>query len=340
MSTLYHTSLMTTDAEVNKYFSSPIGTLATPAVLPRETFDGVSCIVIRLGTETPDYIFAGNGGGTAKAELDASVPARASGKVSHCYAINPADHGRYLGDGTAAVRTGVVNPLYEFDDNHKRVINDLMLHLQTFFDTNHPAAVNDGGGPFVDKIAYPNVLDMTNHTIRLTMRAVDFKYPPYYFLGMHLQGQLAGVPRIGTGNGGTGAFPLVNAMNHADILGQLVGSKGGIYADNTIGYIRDSGFVAVDIPFSPNDSQWTMMFGNEDKDGHEGAAYAQGPMYIGTTAKRLVGPDMQKLNAYLCGGRWNPNRGTEGTNTVRPRVAPDFEPTGSIYVSKIEFVRP
>ena len=337
---LYHTSLMTTDAETNKYFSTPIGTLATPAVVTRETFDGVSCIPIRLGTETPDYTFAGGGGGTAKADLDASVPARASGKVSHCYAIAPADHGRYVGNGTTAVRTGPINPLYELDNNHMKVINDYRLLLQTGYDAGHPLLASDGGGAFVDKVAYPNVLDLTNHLMVITARAVRLSVASNFHLAMHHQVELRNAPHIGTGNAGAGAFPCVNAMNHSNILGYFGLGNGGIFSDNTVNYVEDTGWVDIPIPFSPSDSQWSMMLGNVDKDGHEGAAYDKALLYTGSDAKTFVGPNSWPINSYLSGFRWNENRGVAGTNTTRPVVAPDFEPTGTIYFRKIEFFRP
>lgn len=334
---VYHTSLMTTDPECNKYFSTPIGTLATPAVLTRTTFDGTSCLQIALGNETPDVSFAGaDGGASAHSDMLAAAGAHAEGDVAFCYDIDPSKHGRYVLSAGAWVRTGTARPLYEDDNNHMNVVKDLNLLIQTFFDTAHPAAVDDGAGPFVDKVAYPNITDMTDHIMRLTMRAVDLSFAPDTKLGMHLQGQLSGVPRIGTGNGGAGAFPLVNAMNNADILGQLGAGNAGIYADNTVTYIADSGWVEVDIPFSPSDAQWTMMLGNTDKDAHEGAAYAQALHYIGTSARRLVSADLHKLNAYLCAFKWNTRPGTPGVNTPRPRT----EMIGDLLVSKIEFISP
>lgn len=340
MPTIYYTSTMSSDTETNKYFHTPIGTLPTPAVLPRATIGGVSALKIALGTETPTVNFAGNGGGTAFADMQAAVGSYANGAVAFCYAANSTQHGRYVKSGGAWVKTGNLAPLMEYDDNHMKVVNDLNLLCQTAFDTGHPAAVDDGPGPFVDKVAFPNVGDMTGHIMRPTMRFVDFKFPSDYHLGWHLQGQLAGVPSLGTGNAGAGAFPLVNAMNHKSILSDAGAGNGGIYADNTVNYIADTGWFAPDIIMSPSDAFWTMMLGNENKDGHEGAAYAQAVQYIGTSAKRLVGPDLQKLNAYLCGFRWNPTPGVPGMNTARPRVSPNFEPTGTIYISKIEFISP
>jgi len=340
MPTTYHTSLMTTDAEVNKYFHSPAGTLATPAVVGRVTFDSTSCIRIPFGTEVPTVVFAGGGGGTAYADMVAAVGSYAAGAVAYCFAINSAEFGRYVRTAGVWVKTGLMAPLYDYDNNHMKVINDLLLLLQTGFATGHPLLASDGGGPFVDKVAYPNATDLTNHIMRLTMRAVNLAFPSDFKVGMHLQGELDSHPRIGTGNAGAGAFPLVNAMNHTDILGKLGAGNAGIYADNTVNYICDSGWVEVDIPFSPSDAMWTMMLGMENKDGNERAAYNQPLMYVGTSAKRLVGADVLKINAYLCGFRWNPNPGVAGSNTTRPRTSPAFEPTGDLYVSKIEFISP
>ena len=181
---------------------------------------------------------------------------------------------------------------------------------------------------------------MTNHVMKLRMRAVDFRFPSNFAIAMHLQAELLSHPRIGTGNMGAGAFPLVNAMNHADVLGQLGAGNAGIHGDRTVNYICDSGWVDVEIPFSPSDSQWTMMLGNVSKDGHERDLYSAPLMYVGTSAKRLVSADTHKLNAYLCGFKWNTRPGQAGGNTPRPRVLPDFEPTGSIYISQITFETP
>lgn len=337
---VYHTSLMTTDAEVKKYFSTPIGTLATPAAAERVVFDGTSCLRIPLGTETPTATFAGGGGGTAFADMTAAAGGFPNGSVLYCYAANSAQDGRYVVTGGVAAKTGQKAPLYEYDNNHLKVVNDLILLLQTGFDTGHPILASDGAGPFVDKVAYPNVTDLTGHVMRLWMRAVNLRFPSDFKIGMHLQGELSGHPRIGIGNSGAGAFPCVNAMNHTDVLGKLGAGNAGIYADNTVTYIADSGFVPVDIPFDASDAQWTMMLGNEDKDGRQGAAYNQALLYCGTSAKRLVSADLLKINAYLCGFRWNPSPGIAGTNTARPRVDPAFEPTGTIYISKIEFIAP
>lgn len=337
---VYHTSLMTTDAEVKKYFSTPIGALGAPAAAERVVFDGVSCLRIPFGTETPAAIFSGGGGATAFADMTAAVGDFDNGDVVYCYADNSAHDGRYVKTGGVFVETGTKNPLYDYDDNHMKVVNDLMLLLQTGFNTGHPALASDGAGPFLDKVAYPNVTDMTDHVMRLTMRAVKFSFPSDFKIGMHLQGELSGHPRIGTGNSGVGAFPAVNAMNHTDFLGKLGAGNGGIFADNTVNYIADSGFVTIDVPFSASDAQWTMMLGNADKDGREGAAYTQAFLYCGTSAKRLVSADLVKINAYLCGFRWNPTPGIPGTNTSRPRVEPAFEPTGNLYISKIEFIAP
>lgn len=340
MPTTYHTSTMSTDAEVNKYFHTPVGTLSTPAVLGRVTFDGTSCLRIPFGTETPTVQFAGGGGGTAYADMIAAVGSYSDGAIAYCYAADSTEFGRYVRTAGAWVKTGLMAPLYDYDNNHMKIVNDLFLLLQTGFNTGHPLLVSDGGGAFVDKVAYPNATDMTNHIMRLTMRAVNFAFPSDFKIGMHLQGELDSHPRIGTGNAGAGAFPLVNAMNHADVLGQLGAGNAGTYADNTVNYICDSGWVEVEIPFSPSDTQWTMMIGNESKDGHEQGSYNQALLYVGTTAKRLVGADVLKLNAYMCGFRWNPTPGVAGTNTTRPRASPAFEPTGDIYISKIEFISP
>ena len=335
MPTVYHTSLMANDAETNKYFSTPIGTLATPAVLTRATFDGTSALQIALGDETPDGSFAGaDGGASGYSDMVANAGSYTDGDIAFCYDIDPAKHGRYVLASGTWVRTGPARPLYEDDNNHLNVVKNLNLLMQTFFDTGHPVAANDGAGPFVDKVAYPNVTDMTDHIMRLTMRAVDLSFSKTAKLGMHLQGQLSGVPRIGSGNSGDGAFPLVNAMNHTDILGKLGAGNAGIYAHNTVQYIADSGWVEVDIPFSASDAMWTMMLGNTDKDAHEGASYSQALHYIGTSADRLVGADLAKVNAYLCAFDWVTTPGTPGTNTPRPRT----EMRGDIYVSKIEFL--
>lgn len=332
---VYHTSTIDSDAEANKYFHSPIGAIGGGLICPlrRVTFDGTSCLKIPFGTETPDVSFAGGQGTTAYADMLAAVGSYVDGDVAYCYSDDPAEHGRYVRTAGAWTRIGEQTPLFDYDDNHMKVTNDLILPLQSCFDTGHPAMV---GG----KAAYPNVTDMTDHVIRLTMRAVDFAFPLDFKLAMHLQGELDSAPRTGTGNGGLGSFPVVNAMNHFDWLNHLGSGNGGIYADNTVEYIADSGWVVGDVPISPDDAMWTMMLGNPDKDGHQGASYTGSNRYIGTTAARLVGSDTIKINSYLCGFRWNTRPGIEGTNTPRPRLLPDFEPTGALYLSKVEFVSP
>lgn len=338
--TVYHTCLMDTDAEVKKFFSTPVSTLSTPAAAERVTFDGTSYLRIPFGTETPDATFAGSGGGTAYADMVAAAGSYSEGDVAYCYDDDSSEDGRYVLTSGVWVKTGQKAPLYAYDDNHMRIVNDLFLLMQSCFNTGHPALTSDGPGAFVDKVAYPNVTDMTDHIMRITMRAVDFRFPSDFKIGMHMQGELTTAPRIGTGNGGLGGFPVVNAMNHADILGQLGAGNAGIYGDNTVNYLADTGDVEVDIPFSASDAQWTMMIGNADKDGHQGDAYTGANVYVGTTAKRLVSADVHKINAYLCGFRWNPTPGVTGANTPRPRVDPYFEPTGTLYVSKIEFISP
>jgi hypothetical protein len=328
---------MTTDVETRKYFSSPVGTLSIVACATRETFDGTSCLPIRLGTETSNLIFGGNGGGTAKAELDASAAAKVNGTISYCFSSVSTDHGRYVGNGTTAVRTGPINPLYEYDNNHMKVLNDYILLLQTGYNTAHPLLASDGAGALVDKVAYPNISNMTNYKMVITARAVDLKVPSDFHIGMHHQGELRNAKKIGSGNAGVGAFPCVNAMNHTNVLGFFGFGNGGIFSNNTVNYVADSGWVEITIPFSPSDSQWSMMLGNEDKDGHELASYNKSLLYTGTDAKTLVGPNLWIINSYLCGFRWNANRGVPGTNSARPAVSPRFEPTGTIYVSKIEF---
>lgn len=365
MPTTYHTVTINDAETASKFFSTTKGTLHAPAVSTLTTYDGIPCLLIPFGRadiptapgpcETPTVNFVGggcatngagsvihgsapgDGGATAHADMVSYAASYAEGNVAYCFDIDPTKHGRYVHTSGAWVRSGNMFPLYEYDNNHMKVVNDLLLLVQTFFATGHPATVSDGAGPYVDKVAYPDVGDMTNHIIRLTLRAVNFAFPSDFKIGMHLQGEIDTQPRLGTGNGGLGAFPLVNAMNHADILGALGAGNAGVYGLNTVTYIADSGWVEIDIPMSPNDAHWTMMIGNADKNGSGGASYTGSIYYVGTTAKRLVGPDVTKLNAYLCGFRWNTSTPAVGSNTPRPRAD---EPTGNLYLSKVEFISP
>lgn len=132
-----------TDAKTNKFFYSPApGGLANIADVRRVVQDGVSCIEINIGSETPtvEYFSTPNGGTDAYAKMVADVANQPNGAIAYVYSRDSTKHGRYVKAGGAwGARTGSVTPKMANDENHRRVAQ-IRLLLQSWSAAADPYA--------------------------------------------------------------------------------------------------------------------------------------------------------------------------------------------------------
>lgn len=296
-----------TDASVATFFASP--ELTNVASLRRVEVDGISCAEVWVGDEIPDVRYYPRAISPTGAydQMIADAGNWAAGKVAHCFDLDSAKHGRYVrGTLSWGTSTGPIKMKLAQDDNHQRVVRGALI-FQSFSAAAaaDPGAYNDGAGPLPDKLGYPDIRDVRNHTLRLRMRAIDASWGWDTKLFMHFQTRVDSMPAIpSTVNGAAvNAYAYVNAANRVCVSDYLGGGGNGLFARNAHNYQADSGFVDIDIPLRPLWSQWVMMGGNDDKAGR--------PPY-NKTLRYVIRDPAEWLanwwtNAYLWFGKFNPD---------------------------------
>lgn len=336
-----------TDAKVAKFWYSPSpGGLAEVAGLRRVVQDGVSCIEINIGNEIPDasYFRTANGGSLdavdAYDRMIADLPNRSNGDVLYCYSKDSTKNGRYTKTGGAlSARTGSVSPRMMDDENHRRVVQ-IRLLLQSYSAAGDPVAPPMQGYPdfavLNSSIGLPAERDLSGWTMRWTMRAIGMSMGRRTKIFQHFQTRVPG-PRVGSynwGDGqGNGSVPFANAANVATCISDDLGfGDGGLFAENTVEYVADSGWVNIDVPLEPLWSYWKAMGGNADKSGAEGPSYTSFLRYV--VSNPAVWAKDWSGNAYVCEGQFNQNM-----NADAPTIPNSESVKGRLLVSSLSFLR-
>lgn len=323
-----------TDAKTNKFFYSPApGGLANIADVRRVVQDGVSCIEINIGSETPtvEYFSTPNGGTDAYAKMVADVANQPNGAIAYVYSRDSTKHGRYVKAGGAwGARTGSVTPKMANDENHRRVAQ-IRLLLQSWSAAADPYAPPAYGYPdfavLNPTVGLPANDDISGWVMRWRMRAIGMSMGRHTKICQHFQTRVPGMPDIGTAP----AVAFVNCVNQATCISDYLGfGGGGLYAPNAVEYQADSGWVDVDIPLEPLWSYWLSMGGNDNKMGR--LPFAGMRRYVVADPEHWV--RAWTGNAYMLEVQFNPDPSAD------LRVIPDDESVrGRLLISSLAFLR-